>query len=124
MPVAWAPGSWIITHGESIAVSSNDRAYHNPSCVHLQVKGIPPGFRRRSDEDQQRRREKIRERQREEIGSQSGKAAGSAPTNFNATAGAVTHVKEMMRKAAGAAPLRHRLTVCMNVGAHRKIVNL
>eukprot|EP00971_Amphidinium_carterae_P113302 2244585-Amphidinium_carterae.1 len=58
----WSHGTWIIQHGEQISVAGNDRRYHNPSFLHLQTKGIPQGFRRRSDEAQKRRKEKAKER--------------------------------------------------------------
>eukprot|EP00971_Amphidinium_carterae_P131800 2610503-Amphidinium_carterae.2 len=60
----WSHGTWIIQHGEQIAVGRQDCGYHNPSFLHLQTKGIAQGFRRRSDEAIQRRKARQKERTR------------------------------------------------------------
>eukprot|EP00971_Amphidinium_carterae_P106418 2108027-Amphidinium_carterae.1 len=50
-------GTWAIAHGNQLGVRPQDAGFHNPSFVHRQVKGIPPGFCRRSVAAQKRRAE-------------------------------------------------------------------
>eukprot|EP00971_Amphidinium_carterae_P107960 2137325-Amphidinium_carterae.1 len=45
---AWSHGTWAVEHSGQIGVKEQDKGYQNPSFLHLQMKGIPAGFRCRS----------------------------------------------------------------------------
>eukprot|EP00971_Amphidinium_carterae_P231120 4586652-Amphidinium_carterae.1 len=88
----WSHGSWT-TQAQDLELNERDEAWHQPSFLHFQSVGIPPGYRRRSAAAVEARNQKFRERNKAS-NRWGGQASGNPSSSASRWGGRDEHFQE------------------------------